>query len=215
MSRAIWSTRAGGGRHGRVEHDVRAARVDPVDGLRPVGVIEREVFLSEDLAPIGRGDFMNLPVHHMRPDVVGRGQVERPCSDLLHHPRDQRLDLLCRNGAGAEQERVVFLPLVLLGVDVERLAVHHRRLLDGLPGRAEDAAQEDVDMVILDELGGGGRRLLVVGRAVLDDQLDVAAEQAAGRVEFVHDQCRDVGLAGAHDAEGAGLVGDHADLDCV
>ena len=50
-------------------------------------------------------------------------------------------------------------------------------------------------MVILDELRGGGRRLRVVACAVLDEQFDVTAEQAAGRIDFVHDQRRDVGLA--------------------
>jgi hypothetical protein len=39
-------------------------------------------------------------------------------------------------------------------------------------------------VVILDELGGGGRRLLVVGCAVLDDQFDATAEQAAGRASW-------------------------------
>ena len=177
-------------------------------------MIDGEVLLTDDLAAVGRGDFVDLPVHHVRPDVVRRGQVERPCPRLLHQPRDERLDLLRGNGAGAEQERVVLLPLVLLGVDVERLALHHRRPLDRLPGRAEDAAQEHVDVVILDELGRGRRRPRVVGGAVLDDQLDATAEQPAGRIDFVHHQRRDVGLGAAHDGEGARLVGDHADLDC-
>ena len=70
-------------------------------------------------------------------------------------------------------------------------------------------------MVILDELGGCGRRLRVVGCAVLDEQFDATAEQAAGRVDFVHDQRGDVGLGDAQDGEGTRLVGDHADLDCV
>jgi len=111
------------------------------------------------------------------------------------------------NGAGAEEERVVFLPLVLLGVDVKRLALHHRRFLDGLPGRAEDAAQEHVDVVFPDELGGGGGRLRVVGCAVLDEQFEATAEQAAACIGFVHDQCRDVGLSAPHDGKGARLVG--------
>ena len=70
-------------------------------------------------------------------------------------------------------------------------------------------------MVILDELGGGGRRPSVVGGAVLDEQFDATTEQAAGRVDLVDDERGDVGLAGAHDRQGARLVGDHADLDCI
>ena len=70
-------------------------------------------------------------------------------------------------------------------------------------------------MVILDELGSGGRRLRVVGGAVLDEQFDATAEQPAGRIDLVHHQRRDVGLSAAHDGERARLVGDHADPDCV
>jgi hypothetical protein len=161
-------------------------------------VIDGEVHLADDPAAVRRGDFVDLSVHHVGPDVVRRGQVERPCPGLLHDPRDQRLDLLRRNGAGAEEERVILLPLVLLGVDVERSPVHHRRVLDGLPGRAEDAAQQHVDVVVPDELGGRGRRLHVVARAVLDQQFDATAEQAARRVDLVHDERRGVGLGTAH-----------------
>jgi len=71
--------------------------------------------------------------------------------------------------------------VVLLGIDVERLAVLHRRARDGLPSRAEDAAQQDIDVVLLHQLGGLGGRLLVVGRAVIEDQPEeaVAELQAA------------------------------------
>jgi hypothetical protein len=83
------------------------------------------------------------------------------------------------------------------------------------PGRAEDTAQKHVDVVFLDKLGCVSRRPRVVACAVLDDQFDATAEQAAGRVDFVHDRRGNVGLGGAHDGEGARLVGDHTDLDCV
>ena len=68
-------------------------------------------------------------------------------------------------------------------------------------------------MIILDELGGGGGRLRVVGGAVLDHQFDPAAQQPAGRIDLVHHQHRGVGLSAAHDGERSRLVGDHADLD--
>ena len=42
--------------------------------------------------------------------------------------------------------------------------------------RAEDAAQDRVDVHILDELGGRGRRPRLVACAVLDQQFDATAE---------------------------------------
>ena len=53
-----------------------------------VGVIEREVLLADDLAAVGRDDLAHLLVHHVRPDVVGRRQVELLRPRLLHQPRE-------------------------------------------------------------------------------------------------------------------------------
>ena len=97
-------------------------------------------------------DLADARVQYVRPDVVGRGKVERPRAGLAHQPRDERVDLLRRHGAGAEDQRIGLLPLVLLGVDVEGLALDDRRALDRLPRRAVDAAEDDVDPVLLDEL---------------------------------------------------------------
>ena len=102
--------------------------------------------------PLAVDDLADARVQHVRPDVVGRRQVERLRAGLSHQPRDERVDLLRRHRAGAEDERVGLLPLVLLGVDVERLALDDGRALDGLPRRAVDAAEDDVDAVLLDQL---------------------------------------------------------------
>ena len=141
---------------------------DLLDGLAVVGVIEREVLLADDLAAVRRDDLADLLVQDVRPDVVGRRQVERLRPRALHQPGDQRLDLLRRHRAGAEDERVALLPLVLLGVDVERLALHDGGTLDGLPRGAVDAAEDHVDVVLLDELRGLGLGHAVGGRAVLE-----------------------------------------------
>ncbi len=133
------------GRHDRVEHDVRAARGDPLDGRAVVHVVEREVLLADDRPAVRRDDLPDARVHHVRPDVVGRRQVERLRPGLAHQPRDERVDLLRRHRAGAEDERIGLLPLVLLGVDVERLALDDGRALDRLPRGAVDAAEDDVD----------------------------------------------------------------------
>ena len=144
-----------------------------------VGVVEREVLLADDRPAVGRDDLADTRVQHVRPDVVGRGQVELLRPGLLHQPRDERVDLLRRHRAGAEDERVGLLPLVLLGVDVERLALDDGRALDRLPRGAVDAAEDDVDLIVLDELRRLGGCDGVVGRAVLETQLAAAAR--AGR----------------------------------
>ena len=50
--------------------------VDLLDGRAVVRVVEREVLLADDRAAVRRHDLADSLVHHVRPDVVGRGQVE-------------------------------------------------------------------------------------------------------------------------------------------
>ena len=201
------------GRHDRVEHGVGAGRGDPLDGLDVVHVVHGVVLLADDRSAVGGDDLAHAGVEHARPDVVGGGQVEGPRPGLAHQPRDERVDLLRRHRAGAEDERIALLPLVLLGVDVERSAVDDRGLLDGLARAAVDAAQDHVDPVVLDELLGLGRRNRVVGRAVLDMQLELTPEQAAFGVDVADDHPRDVRVGQPHERERACLVGDEPDLD--
>ena len=103
--------------------------------------------------PSAIDDLTNLLVHGVWPDVVGGRHVERLGPRVPHQPRKERLDLLRRHRAGAEDQRVALLALVLLRVDVERLALIDRRALDGLAGGAVDAAEDDVDPLLFDELG--------------------------------------------------------------
>jgi hypothetical protein len=105
------------------------------------------------------------------------------------------------------------LSLVLLGVDVERPALGDRRGLDGLPRRAEDATEDHVDLVLLDELGGAGLRDAVGRLAVLDEQLDLLAQEAAGGVDVVDDQLGDVGIRDAHERQRTRQLCDDSDPD--
>ena len=165
--------------------------------------------------PFGRHDLADLLVHHVRPDVVGRRHVEASCAPVsLHQPREERLDLLRRHRAGAEDQRVALLALVLLGVDVERLALVDGRALDRLPGRAVDAAEDDVDV------DPAPRACAALAAATLSSvalsstiQLDRPAEQAARGVDVVDHHLGDVGVGDAHERERAGLVGDQAHPD--
>ena len=200
-------------RDDRVEDHLRATGHDLLDGLAVVGVVERVVVLLDDLAALGRDDLADLLVHDARPDVVGRRQGELLRARLLHQPGNQGIDLLRRHRAGAEDERVGLLSLVLLRVDVERLALHDRGGLDGLPRRAEDATEDHVDLILLDELGGAGFRGAVGGLAVLEVQLDLLPEQAAAGVDLVDHHLGDVGVRDAHERQGTRLIGDHSHLD--
>ena len=133
-------------------------------------MIERKILFADDRAAIGRDDFADLLVHDVRPDVVRRRQIEFLRAGLLHQPGNQRIDLLRRHRAGAEDERVAFLPFVLLGVDVELPALDDGGALDGLPRGAVDAAEDHVDLVVLDELGRLGFRNAVDRCAVLQNR---------------------------------------------
>ena len=211
-----WSCSKNGaetGRHDRVEHDVRPGRGDALDGRAVVGVIERKIFLADDRTAMGRHDLTDPLIHHVRPDVVGRGQIELLRPGLAHQPRDERVDLLRRHGAGAEEERIGFLSFILLGIDVERAALDDDRLLDGLPRRAVDAAEDDIDAVVLHELRGAGGRDDVVRLAVLEAQLDVPPEQATLGVEIADDHPGHVGIGEPHDRERARLIRDDSHLD--
>jgi hypothetical protein len=121
----------------------------------------------------------------------------------------------CCAGTGPVQKISGFLPFVLLGVDVERLALDHGRALDGLSGGAVDAAEDDVDVIALDQLRGLRRRDGVIGRAVLEVELEVAAEQAALGVDVADDHSRHVGVGEPDHGERARLVGDHSHLDGI
>jgi len=102
----------------RVEHDLRAARIDPLDGPSVLHEIHGEVILADDLAAARGHELPDLLVHHARPDVVRGRKVETTGARLPHEPRDEGLELLGRDRARAEKERVVILALVLLRVDV-------------------------------------------------------------------------------------------------
>ena len=166
-----------------------------------VHVIHREVLLADHRTALGTDDVTNLLVHRVRPDVVGGRHVERLRPGVSHQPGEEWFDLLRRHRTGAEDQRVTLLALVLLRVDVQRVALLDRRALDGLASGAVDAAEDDVDLLLLDELGGGGFRRSVFRRAVLDEQLDRMAEEAALRVDVIDHHLGDVRVGDAHERE--------------
>ena len=186
---------------------------DLLDRRAVVRVVEGKVLLADDRPAVGRNHLADPLVHHVRPDVVSGRQVERLRPRLLHQPRNERVDLLRRHRAGAEDERIGFLSFVLLRVDVERPALHDRRPLDGLPRGAVDAAEDDIDVILLDELRRFGGRDDVVGCAVLEIQLHVPPEQAAFRIDVADDHPGHVGVGEPDERERPRLVRDDSHLD--
>ena len=82
-------------------------------------------------------------------------------------------------------------------------------MVAAVPVRADDRH----DLVLLDELAGRGDGLGVVGGVVLDDQLDLAAVDAAGVVDLLDFGLEHVLLGLAQGGVGTGEGDDRADLD--
>ena len=154
-------------RNDRIEYHLCTTGRDLFNSLAIVGVIEREVLFADYRTTMSSDNFTYPRVQHVRPNIVSRRQVEALRSRLLHEPGNERLNLLRRHRAGTEDERVTFLSLVLLWVDVELLAICYSRTLDGLPGRAIDAPEDHVYMILLDELRSFGFRDAIGCRTVL------------------------------------------------
>ncbi len=140
-------------------------------------------------------------------------EIERLRARLLHQPRNERLNLLRRHRPGAEDERIGFLPFVLLRVDVERLRLLHDGPLDRLPRRTVDAAQDDVHAIVAHEFLGLRARDAVVGLAVFENQLQRSAKQPARRVDVLHDHPGRVRAGDAQRSQRPRLVHDDADFD--
>lgn len=162
--------------HDGVEDDIGPGRHDVGHHGLIIDLIERKVPLADDLSTPGSHDLAHLLVQCAGPDVIGRGHVEGGGSRLPHQPGEQRLDLLGRHRPGAKDEGVALLTLVLLRIYVELPGFVDHWHLDGLPGRAVDPADDNID-VGLDELGCRGPRHVVIGGTVLDEQLDGTAEK--------------------------------------
>ncbi len=164
------------------------------------------------VAAVCGDDLADARVHHVRPDVVGRGQVERLRPGLPHQPRDERVDLLRRHRAGAEDQRVGLLPLVLLGVDVERLALDDGRALDRLPRGAEDAAEDDVDAIVLTSFLAAAAAM-ASSVAPSSTWSSRPPEKAAIGVDVADDHRGHVRVREPDKREPAGLVRDDSHLD--
>ena len=131
----------------------------------------------------------------------------------MHQPGNERVNLLRWHRAGTEDERVTFLSLVLLGVDVKLLALHYSRTLDSLPRGAINATEDHIDLILLDELGGFGFRHAICSCTVLKVQIDLPPQQATLCIDVINHHLGHVCVGDTHEREWTRLVRDYSYLD--
>ena len=159
--------------------------------------------------------FGDVFLHPLRGDlaviVVGRDNIDL-LAPFLHGVGHQLFHRLRRRHAGVELVAVADAALILGVVEIERLeAVEHRA--DHLARGRGDAAMHDGDLVLQRRLLRELRVELHVRLGVVVDQLDLPAEQAAGRVGLLDRKRHRVDHRLAVDIEAAGEIMDagHAD----
>src|SRR5439155_332533 len=123
--------------------------------------------------------------------VVSRRQVEFLRPRLLHQPANERFNLLRWHRTGTKYERVTFLSLVLLWVNVKLLAIHYSRTLDSLPRGAINATEDHIDLILLDELSSFGFCCTIYSCTVLKVQVYLSkwAECEARNLRNSHLAC--------------------------
>ena len=176
-----------------------------------VRVAERQVVLADDLQAVRRGVGVDDLVRRAGEDVVGADEVDLRHALLLDVVEGGD-DLLVRRGAGVEDVRRRLEALVLHRVVEEPVeALEHRQ--HRLAAGRRPAAEHGGDLVDGEQLLGllGERR--PVGRAVLDDGLDLLAEHAAGLVDLLDRQQLGVTDGDLADRHRAAQRVQHADLD--
>ena len=110
-------------------------------------------------------------------------------------------------------QRVTFLSLVLLRVDVELPALHYRRALDSLPRGAINATEDHVDLILLDELPGFGFRNTIRRCTVLEVQIYLPPQQATLRIDVIDHHLGHVRIGDTQEREWTRLVRDYSHLD--
>ena len=164
------------------------------------------------------GDALRLQVG--LEDLVGRARIhvvgafEHPAlhADFLHQVVDRRNRLLVRRGAGVDHVLRRLLALVLHRVEEQAVVLlEHRQ--HRLPRHRRPAAEDDRDLVLLEQLARLLGEQRPVRRRIDDDRLELPAEQAALLVLLL-DQHQD-GVLQRRLADGhrAGQRVQDADLD--
>ena len=197
------------------QHHVASRFLDLVDHRGPFGVAQFEIFVGDPFrAGLFDQDLANLG-HLARVNVVGPDDEELLLVQVLDDPRNVVRQLLVRNGARVDDVLRAFEAFVVGRVDVKILALlEHRQ--HRLARRGRVGPEHGRHAVLDHEL----RSFFVIGLgvrgAVLDDRLDhLAAEHAAGGVDFVDRHQGRVGKRLLDNRQATGKRKQNADLDLV
>ena len=196
----------------RVDH-VGRRRLDLGDGRAEVGDVEREELDGDGLAAVVLEVLLDPAGHQLAVIVVGGEDVDL-LAPLLHRVGDLHFGSLRGRHAGAVAVAVADAALVLDVVEIERVGLAQRRA-DRLARGRQDAAVDDVDLVLARQLLGVLRIQRHVRLRVVADVLDLPAEQAAGVVDLLDGQAHGHVDRLAVGVEDAGDVEHGAELDRV
>ena len=202
---------AGADQHGH--HHVRLRFLDLGDRRAEIGHIQREEVGGQHLAAVlldiafhpGGGDLAVIVVRRDGVDLL---------APQIHGVRHKLLDRLRGRGAERDLVAVAHTAFIERVVEVERLEAVEDRA-DGLAAGAGDAPHDDRDLVLQRKL----RRILRierhVGLGIVNDALDLAAEQAALRVDLLDGHQHDLVHRDAGEIDEAGEVVQAPDQDRI
>ena len=158
----------------------RAEALDRRDARLPVGVAERRV-VDRD---VGGGDALRLEVRledavgRARVDVVGALEHPPRHADLLHQVVDGRDRLLVGRSAGVDDVLRRLLTFVLHRVEQQAVVLLEDRQ-HRLARHRRPAAEDDGDLVLLEQLARLLGEQRPVGGRIDDHRFELAAEQPA------------------------------------
>ena len=158
------------------------------------------------------GDELAGPFRRDLAEIVVGGDDVDLLAVLLHHPRDERRELLLGQPARADHVAVADAAFVLVGVEVEHVAVVDDRA-DGLARGAGGAGEQHVDLVPVEQPAGEFLEVRVVELRIVGDQLELPPGDAAGLVDLLDGELRAAHLRQGEERDLAGLVFEQADLD--
>ena len=147
-------------------------------------------------------------------EVVVRGDGVHLLAVLLHHPGNQRGELLLGHGARDEDVGVAHTPFVLVVVPIELCEAIHDRP-DGFARGGRECAEHDVRLVLLDQTPRHFLESRVVRLRVVVNQPDRPAQNAAGGVDFPDRQLDCPNLGNNRDGKVAGFILQQTERDWI